>query len=128
MLPKTRELASIAPRNVRPFVIGAADVADVFPEWGKLGFSDLTPSQVRRMLAGVAMDDLQPLVTAATIATPIQFLQNWLPGFVNIITQARKIDDLIGIVTAGAWEDEEIVQGILEQLGTTVPYGDYTNV
>jgi hypothetical protein len=128
MLPKTRELASIAPRNVRPFLIGAADVADVFPELGKLGISGITPSQVRRMLAGVAMDDLQVSVTPATIATPIQFLQNWLPGFVNVITQARKIDELIGIVTAGAWEDEEIVQGMLEQLGTTVPYGDYTNV
>lgn len=128
MLPKTRELASIAPRNVRPFIIGAADVADVFPDLAKLGISGLTAGQVRKMLAGVAMDDLVPMVTGATIATPIQFLQNWLPGFVNIITQARKIDELIGIVTAGAWEDEEIVQGVLEQLGATVLYGDYNNV
>jgi hypothetical protein len=55
-------------------------------------------------------------------------LQNWLPGFVNIITQARRIDMIIGITTAGDWEDEEIVQGELENLGTAVPYGDTTNI
>ena len=28
----------------------------------------------------------------------------------------------------GAWEDEQVVQGILERTGYTVVYGDYTNV
>lgn len=67
-------------------------------------------------------------LTTASISTPVQFLQNWLPGFVKIMTAARKIDELIGIRTLGSWEDEEIVQGVLEPLGTAEPYGDYTNL
>jgi len=75
-----------------------------------------------------AMDALQPTVTTGTVGTPVQFLQNWLPGFVFVITAARKIDDIIGLMVTGAWEDEQIVQGILERTGFSVPYGDYTNV
>ena len=75
-----------------------------------------------------AMDALPPTVTTGSIGTPVQFLQNWLPGFVFVITAARKIDDLVGIMTTGSWEDEQVVQGILERTGTSQVYGDYTNV
>ena len=67
-------------------------------------------------------------LTASSISTPVQFLQNWLSGFVNILTAARKIDTLTGISTIGSWEDEEIVQGVLEPLGTATVYGDFSNV
>lgn len=84
---------------------------------------------VRAHSPRMAMDaGIQNLITTASIPTLIQFLQNWLPGFVNIVTAARKIDDLVGMSIFGDWEDEEIVQGILEVTGTSVPYGDYTNV
>lgn len=75
-----------------------------------------------------AMDAIQPTVTTGTVGTPVQFLQNWLPGFVLVITAARKIDDIIGLMITGSWEDEQIVQGILERTGSSQPYGDYTNV
>lgn len=75
-----------------------------------------------------AMDALQPSVTTASITTPVQFLQNWLPGLVHVITAARKIDEVIGIQTVGSWEDEQVVQGVLELLGVAQPYGDYTNI
>jgi hypothetical protein len=75
-----------------------------------------------------SMDSLQPLVTTASINTPVQFLQNWLPGFVLVATAARKIDDLTGVMTTGSWEDEQIVQGIMERVGTSQIYGDYSNV
>jgi hypothetical protein len=88
---------------------------------------NLPPAQVKKMM-NWAMDDQQGGITSGSIATPVQFLQNWLPGFVKVITAARKIDDLCGISTIGSWEDEEIVQGILEPIGNAVPYGDYTNV
>lgn len=78
--------------------------------------------------AGMGMDALQPTVTTASISTPVQFLQNWLPGFVKVITAARKIDEVIGIQTVGAWEDEQVVQGLMELTGIAQPYGDYTNV
>lgn len=67
-------------------------------------------------------------VTAGSVPTPIQFLQTWLPGFVKVMTAARKIDEIIGINTVGSWEDEEIVQGIVEPAGTATEYGDYTNI
>lgn len=93
-----------------------------------IGLDNLDQNMVRKMMSGLGMDALQPTVTTASIGTPIQFLQNWLPGFVFVITAARKIDELVGIMTTGSWEDEEVVQGILERVGTSVPYGDITNV
>ena len=69
----------------------------------------------------------QPLTTPST-STLVQFLQNWLPGVVKILTAARKIDAIVGISTVGSWEDEEIVQPILENTAFAVAYGDTTNV
>lgn len=85
-------------------------------------------TQMARYASGVAMDAITPSVTTASIATPVQFLQNWLPGLVYVVTAARKIDELVGIMTTGAWEDEEIVQTLLEQLGKAVPYSDNGNI
>ena len=88
-----------------------------------------TSKYVRKMMtAAYGMDAIQPLVTTPSIQTPIQFLQNWLPGFVYVMTAPREIDEFVGITTSGSWEDEEIVQGILERIGTAVPYGDATNI
>lgn len=67
-------------------------------------------------------------LTTPSIAAQIQFLQTWLPGFVQATTAARNIDKFIGMQTVGAWEDEEVVQGILEPIGNAVPYLDHTNV
>lgn len=134
----SKELGHIAARNVRPFVFDASDTPNVLANLAALGVCGITPQTAQRMIAnmqaarqagGVGLDaDVQAGITTASISTPIQFLQTWLPGFIAVITAARKIDDLVGVTTVGAWEHEEIVQGILEQLGTAVPYGDYTNV
>lgn len=128
----SREHSYIAPRNVRPFAFDAADVEGVIAQLPRLGIVGITPAAVQRMMgemkASFGLDALQATVTTPSIATPIQFLQNWLPGWVAVITAARKIDELVGIMTAGAWEDEEVVQGVMEQTGTSVLYGDYTNV
>ena len=104
-----------------------------FESLSKIGVH-ISRDAVKKMMHGkiamdaMAMDALQPSITTPSVGTPVQFLQNWLPGFVFVITAARKIDDLIGIMTTGSWEDEQVVQGILERTGTPVPYGDYTNV
>jgi hypothetical protein len=66
--------------------------------------------------------------TTASIPTLVQFLQTWLPGFVNFVSAARKIDTLVPLQTIGSWEDEQAVQGMLEPTGNAVPYGDYNNV
>ncbi len=74
------------------------------------------------------MDALQPTVTQGSVGTPVQFLQTWLPGFVLVVTAARKADDLMGIMNTGSWEDEQVVQGILERVGQTSVYDDYSNI
>ena len=103
-----------------------------------LGVVGLSPANIDAMMQGLraknqlasfGMDAaLQAPISTPSITTPIQFLQNWLPGFVAVITAARKIDDLIGVSTTGAWEDEETVQGFMEGTGQAILYGDYTNV
>lgn len=75
-----------------------------------------------------AMDTIQQPLTAQNITTPIQFLQNWLPGIVQIVTAARKIDEITGRSTVGSWEDAQIVQQVIELTGSPVPYTDLGNV
>jgi hypothetical protein len=70
----------------------------------------------------------QAPLTTPSITTPVQFLQSWLPGFVEVMTEARRIDELCGIAVQGSWEDEEVIQGVLEKMGEAQPYGDQTNV
>ena len=124
----SQERSHIGPRDVRPLVVTAQDVAD-YAALADIGIT-FPPRQLAQMAEalGYGMDDQQGLIGTASITTPIQFLQNWLPGFTRIITAARKIDELIGITTSGSWEDEEIVQGVLENVGNAQVYGDYTNV
>ena len=90
----------------------------------------ISPSIVHQQVAKIFAGDANfiPSITTPSIPTPIQFLQTWLPGFVKIMTAARKIDQCIGITTVGKWEDEEIVQGIVEPSGTPKEYGDTSNV
>ena len=115
------EISFIAARDVRPFDFTKVEQFEALTKLG-IGMDSRT---VDRMMD--AMDALTPTVTTGSIATPVQFLQSWLPGFVNVVTAARKIDELVGIQTIGSWEDEEIVQGSMEVTGTSTPYGDYTN-
>lgn len=131
MLAASKVISHLSAKNVKP--LENFDV-NGYQDLKRLGIG-LDARSVNRMMKGyhtaidsLAMDALQPLVTTASVNTPVQFLQNWLPGFVFVITAARKIDDLVGIQITGAWEDEQIVQGVLERTGTSIPYGDWTNV
>lgn len=128
----TPVLSHIFGAQVRPVEMTAEDCAQ-FRDLAQLGvnFSNgFVAEQMKNLLSGAefAADDTQGLITAASISNPVQFLQSWLPGFVRIITAARKIDELIGVTTAGKWDDEEIIQGVLEPLGEAALYGDYTNI
>lgn len=121
------ERLGLSAKQVGSIQLTAKDLEAGMPDLSRLGIG-LDEKIVNKMIAGMGLDNLEPLVTTASITTPVQFLQNWLPGFVNVITSARKIDELVGISTTGSWEDEEIVQGVMELTGTSVPYGDYTNI
>lgn len=114
-----------------PFAMDAAHIANYndLAALAALGIS-FDQRDIRDMFAAVAMDAnvLQPTIGAGTIATPVQFLQNWLPGLVRTITKARVIDELVGMTVGGSWEDEEVVQQVLEPTGSAVPYTDLGNI
>lgn len=124
----SREHSFIAARDVRQ--LQGFDAAQ-FESLSKIGINISRKQAIamaRAAYDAMGMDAIQPTVTTGSVPTPIQFLQNWLPGFVYVMTGARNIDDFIGIQTTGYWEDAEVVQGILERTGYSVPYDDYANV
>lgn len=123
---QSQEFSHISGRDVKPF---AMKKVENFLALSKIGIG-LDERAVDKMIefAMDASSSFTSPITTPSIATPVQFLQNWLPGFVKIMTAARRIDMMIGISTIGSWEDEEIVQGVLENIGDAVPYGDYTTV
>lgn len=114
----------IAARNVRQLPVSL--VRDNIKEAMDMGFG-FKQGVLQEMMQAYAMDSVQSNVTTPSIPNPIQFLQNWLPGQVYVMTAAREIDNLIGITTQGAFEDEQIVQSVLESTGYAVPYSDYGN-
>lgn len=131
-MPEVSEiLHSVDARDIAPLVLGRDyddfELLDVAQDHG-ISFD---MDDIQAMRAQFAMDSfptIQQPLTTPSVTTLVQFLQNWLPGIVKILTAARKADEIMGISTTGSWEDEEIVQPVLENTGTAVPYGDSTNV
>lgn len=118
----------VAGRNARPLVLTAEDAAN-FGQLEILGINIGSAAVVRDMAIALdAAPDLSGLTGVASMGAPAQFLQTWLPGFVGLMTAARKIDELVGITTVGNWEDAEIIQGQIEPTGLAQPYGDRTPV
>lgn len=111
-----------------PFVM-AADQAGDYAALRQIGI-DFADRDVRDMAMAHGFDAnvLTPTISPGTIPTPAQFLQNWLPGLVRTVTTARVIDELVGISIGGNWEDEEVVQQVLEPTGSAVPYTDLGNI
>lgn len=120
--------SNIAARDVRVF--NMTQIGDqAVMALARIGIT-IRPEVVHKQVRALAVGDssFTAPTTTGSITTPIQFLQAWLPGFVQIITAARKIDKCIGITTIGNWHDEEIVQGIVEPVGGATEYGDYNAV
>jgi len=107
------------------------DQLNRYRELGAIGIN-LDNGTIRKMLSGLGQDAVDTgargLSTPASTMTPLRFLQQFLPGLVRVLTAARKIDTLVGITTAGSWEDESVVQGVMEGTGYTQIYGDHTNI
>jgi len=124
----------LTPQQVRPLSMSVKDVEN-FRALEKIGIGFEAPYLRGAAAMDAAMDSVMnqsfasPVaVTTSSIVAPIQFLQNWLPGFIKVLTAARKIDELIGIETIGNWRDEWIVQGIIEPMGNVDVYRDASNV
>lgn len=77
--------------------------------------------------SGFGMDATQATITTPNIGTPVQFLQNILPGYTAVNTAVRQADEIAGILISGAWSDEQVVKALVEMVGYALPYGDYTN-
>lgn len=137
----SNERLHLGPRHNKPLnlMTTAIDSVMIMDELRSLGIN-IGNAELSKMIAAAQSGALaqdssafgqdaftQPLLTPS-MGTPVQFLQAWLPGFVHVITQARKIDRLVGITTVGSWEDEEVVQGVMELTGNATPYTDYGNI
>lgn len=127
MRTQRNEICHRSPSQVSQPLIGFDDFEN-YQDLARLGIC-FDHAQVAQMAGHLGMDaDLTPGITDPSITTPVQFLQEWLPGIVHILTAARRIDELVGITTQGSWEDEEIVQSVLERTGSPMPYGDYNDI
>lgn len=130
-MPQARTRSAIGPRQVAPITGMTRDELRNYQALSAIGIN-LDPATLRLMLSGTGFDAADgagnTTVTPATISNMVQFLQTWLPGQVEILTAARMIDTLVGITTAGSWEDESIVQRTMEATGMVAPYGDHTNI
>lgn len=124
--------SQISANNVRTLKFTKDQTVDVFNSLDKVGItfdaSELSNVASKAGTEGFAMDSLTQGVITAAGGAPIQFLQNFLTGWVQVLTQPLEIDNLVGITTVGSWEDEEVIQGILEYTGKALPYNDLSNV
>jgi hypothetical protein len=97
----------------------------------KLGISasDQMISSFNKNAISSAMDAgiVQPVTTAAN-GVPVQFLQSFLPGVVNVLTKVRKADVLAPVLTAGEWWMEEVILKTMEHLGTPQLYSDHGGI
>jgi len=119
------ELSHIAARKIKPLTFTQIEN---YKDLARLGIA-FDEKSLNKMAAEFAADSaLTAPLTTPSVTTPVQFLQAWLTGFVQVMTAARRIDDFVGITVQGDWQSEQIVQGVMEQVGNAVPYGDYTNV
>lgn len=121
----------LKPRQVRPFNMQGAtlgDLASLGCQFPSGNVRELMHEAKRAGYEGYGMDAAGPaLITPASINTPVQFLQHWMPGTVQVVTAARNIDDIAGRTIAGNWADEEIVQTVVERTGQARPYQDNTS-
>ena len=119
----------LAPDKVRKFSLDNQNYKVTPADLSALGVSmDSALMPDVKQYFNIAMDAAPALQTTATITNPVQFFQYWAPEAVEIVTAARKIDDILGRTIAGSFEDEEIVTTIMEKTGRAQPYTDTANI
>lgn len=120
----TKERLYMAPKQVRKYAMDAKTTINTLDA---LGIS-FNKSALDGMQSFYAMDADVAGVTTPNVTTPIQFLQYWMPEIVETVTAKREIDAIVGRQIVGRWEDEEIVQRVLERTGQAKPYGDHADI
>jgi len=94
-----------------------------------LSVSDSFARSFNKNAIRVALDAgiTQPVTTPSN-GTPVQFLQEFLPGVVNVMTVVRKADQVAPVVTAGDWHLEEVVLKTMEHTANPQLYSDHGGV
>jgi hypothetical protein len=86
----------------------------------------ITPKfQQDQFKPGFALDAATQPVNTQAVGTPAQFLQEFLPGVVNVLTKVRKADYIAPVSTAGDWHLEEVVLKVMEHTGSPQLYSDH---
>lgn len=127
-MPNTTQVRSFIPAGkVRAYACDDNTTGKTLELMG-IGASRAGVNEWRSLRKQYGMDAAVPMITTPSTATPVQFLQYWIPEVIPIVTAAREIDDIVGRTIAGKWSDDQIVAKILERTGTAQPYGDDTNI
>lgn len=115
----------LKPEQIKPFRFSENPNADV-ETLEMLGIG-MDASEVKKILS-YAYDIAPNLITSPSISNQLQFFQHFLPKTIEVVTQKRVSDDLLGIDIAGNWYDEEIVFRIQENVAKAQVYSDMQNV
>lgn len=115
------------PSQVRPY---AMDEKTTLDSLRLLGIDALPAAmdEMEKQGKTLALDEAPNAVTVPSAAFALQFLQYFFPTPIEVVTQARVADDLLGRNIAGSWYDEQIVQPIAERVGTARIYADAANI
>jgi hypothetical protein len=118
----------LKPSEVNAVAMDADCTIDFLKQLG-IAFDEDAVAEMHKFYAKVgALDAAPAAITTPSASNALQFLQYIFPQPIEIVTQARKADELLGRTFAGAWHDEEIVAPVLERVGQARPYGDTANV
>lgn len=97
----------------------------------KLGISvsDSFARSFNKNAISVALDAgiTQPVTTPSN-GTPVQYLQEFLPGVINVMTVVRKADQVAPVVTAGDWHLAEVVLKTMEHTASPQLYSDHGGI
>lgn len=120
--------------QVRPYACDSAENKPTVEFFDMLGisFDSADPHLKFIMEEGIAKNknfanDAAATVTDPSVVTAAQFLQYWMPKAIEVITQARMADTLFGRTILGSWEDESVVQPVVEFTGRPELYSDSAN-
>ena len=116
---------NLKPEQIKPFRFRENPNADA-ETLEMLGIA-MDESEAKKVLS-YAYDIAPNLITSASISNQLQFFQHFLPKTIEVITQKRVSDDLLGMTVAGNWYDEEVVFRVQENVAQAQVYSDVQNV
>ena len=126
-MAKTTVKLHLDPHQVRSYSMDSKTTMRTLDSLGisfdEMAFRDAM-EMAQRYPIEYGLDAAPTTITTPSTPNAIQFLQHWLAPMVQVITWARTIDLLIGRDIAGSWQQEEIIQPVLERTGQSRPYSD----